>query len=184
MDGRAIPPRTPGQGSAAAEPERIRNWLLGGGTLLALACLFLVRFSTSETHTLIDALAQLVSGDPRDALMMLVTVPCCLIILLTISLPPVLWLELAIAPRPLSHRTRFLLIGQGLVGFVGVLLTAACMLIMSLHFGFGGDARADSAAGFYVILASEAIFALASLLLGVRRPPIPMTPSPARPRPS
>jgi hypothetical protein len=151
----------------------MRNVLLGGGTLLASACLFLVRFSTSQTHTLVAAIGQLVSGNPHDVFMMLVTVPCCLIILLTIGLPPVLWLELAVAPRPLSRRTRFLLIGQGLVGFVGVVLTAACMLIMSLNFGFGADASSDPAAGFYVILASEAMFALASLFLGLQRAPTP-----------
>jgi len=164
------------------EPGRIRNWLLGGGTLLALDCLFLVRFSTRETTTLIVAIQELASSDPHDLPTTLVTVSCCLVILLTLSLAPVLWLELAFARRPLSRRTRFLLIGQGLVGFIGVVLTAACMLIRSLHFGFGADPQPDdTAAGFYVILATEGIFALASLFLGVRRPPTPATQLPPPP---
>lgn len=156
----------------------LRNWLLAG-TLLGLGCLFMVRFSNSSTDTLIGAIGDIVSSGPHD-LTMLVTVPCVLVILMTVCLPPLLWLELAVSRRPLSRRTRFLLIAQGLVGFVGVALTGACMLIPMLHV-FGGSQSDDVSSGFGVILAAETVFALTSLVLGLRRPGAPAATPPPPP---
>ena len=63
---------------------------------------------------------------------------------------------------------RLLLIGPGFVGLAGVELTALCMSLAMAYCGFGGD-RDPESAGFYVILAFQAVFALTNLALA-RRP--------------
>lgn len=156
-------------------PKRIRDRLLGAATLFALACLFIVRSSTRRPNTLIAAIVELMSADPHDVLTTLVVaLPWCLVVLLTVCLPPLLWLELAVAPRPFSRWTRSLLIVQGLVGlFAGIPLTFLLMAIGSMQIGWGVTQSDDSSAGFYVILAAGGIFSVASLILGLRRPPTP-----------
>ena len=143
--------------------------MLGGGTLLSVVCLFIVRFSTGspgEPHTLIAAMGKLVGREAAGE--RLVMLAAAGVILLTTCLPPLLWVELTFAQRPLSRRMRLLLIGQGFVGLAGVALTALCMSLAMATFGFGGDRDRESA-GSYVILGLQAAFALASLALA-RRP--------------
>ena len=137
--------------------------------MLSAACLFIVKFSTGspgEPHTLIAAMGKLVTGEAAGG--ELVMVVGAGVILLTTCLPLLLWAELTFAQRPLSRRMRLLLIGQGFVGLAGVALTALCMALAMANFGFGGDRDRESA-GSYVILAFQAVFALASLALA-RRP--------------
>jgi hypothetical protein len=149
--------------------RRIFDPLLACGTLLSLACLFLVGVRTDQQRTLISALELPSKSEP--ALSALLTLLCDLVIVLTVCLPPLLWVELTVAARPLSRRVRALLIGQGLVGLVGVALTAFCMLLTMLCcFGFSvSSSPAPVSGGFYAILVFEVVFALASVFLGVAR---------------
>ena len=88
------------------------------------------------------------------------------VILFTALLPPVLWLELTFAKRPLSRGMRALLIGQGIVGVGGVVLTIFCMSLTMSYFMFGGDTD-PAAPGFSVIIVAELVYCAASTAFGL-----------------
>jgi hypothetical protein len=148
-----------------------RNWIFAAATALSLACLFGLKFNastTAEPRTLIGALAELSSSNELGHAGALETILWLLldgVMLLTALLPPVLWLELTLARRPLSRRMRVLLIVQGIVGFAGVALTVLWMSLTMSYFGFGGDTD-PAAPGFGVIVVSEIVYSIVSVLLG------------------
>jgi hypothetical protein len=132
-----------------------------------VACLFFVPFSPrppDRPRTLVSAMADLVSHADSAVVPLVACVP----IVVAACLPPLLWVELAVAERPLSRRMRALLIGQGAVGLAGIALTALCMSLALSYFGFGGDTDPTSA-GCGVILAFQAVFVVASVVRGVVR---------------
>jgi hypothetical protein len=88
------------------------------------------------------------------------------VILLTVLLPPVLWLELTLAKRPLSRGIRALLIGQGIVGVGGVFLTFIWMSLNMSSLMFGNDVD-PAAPGFSVILVAELVSCAASTAFGL-----------------
>jgi hypothetical protein len=61
---------------------------------------------------------------------------------------------------------RALLIGQGVLGAVGIALTVICMSLSLAYFGFGANSDPESA-GFYIIPACEGVFVLASVVVGL-----------------
>lgn len=149
-------------------PRQIWKSLLGAGSLLtSLACLFVVRYSDRpEPRTLAGAIAELGPAHAEDAAVALMSLAGCLVILVAVCLPPLMWVELSLARHPLSRRMRALLIGQGVVGLVGTGCTALAMALTLTYFGFGGNTDPASD-GSVVIVICEVIFALASLIAGI-----------------
>jgi len=159
-----------GKAAMGHRARQARSLLLGCGTLVSVVCFFVLRFSLRDTgrpRTLLAAVVSMGSTDGPGAFFF--GRIFCVPILLTVFLPPLLWVELAIARRPLSGRMRALLIGQGVLGAGGIALTVICMSLSLAYFGFGGDSDPESA-GFYIIPACESVFVLASLVMAVLRP--------------
>jgi len=149
----------------------IRNWIFAAATALSVACLFVVAFNARDRgpRTLFGAVVELAS--PKEfggagALGVALWLALGAVILFTALLPPVLWLELTFAKRPLSRGMRALLIGQGIVGAGGVVLTILCMSLNMSYFMFGGDTD-PAAPGFSVIIVAESVYCAASTSFGL-----------------
>lgn len=144
-----------------------RDVLCGCGTLVSIVCFFVLRFGlrdSTKPRTLAAAVVSMGSSDSAGSFLfgLAFGAPICL----AVFMPVLLWVELGIAKRPFTGKTRALLIGQGLLGAGGVALTLLCMSLSLAYFGFGGNSDPESAS-FYIIPACEAVFVLASLVVGL-----------------
>jgi hypothetical protein len=148
--------------------RRIRNGIFAAATLLSLAC-FVVPFNarqTSKPATLLASLLDFWSSGELTVVEQLTVLLLELVVVFTVLLPPILCLELARTRRPPSSWLRALLIGQGILGVGGVILTTISMSLDLSYFMFGGDTD-PAGYGFFFILATELGSAAASALFGV-----------------
>jgi hypothetical protein len=162
------PSRDARPSSEHMKSRQLRNGIFATATLLSLAC-FVVPFNarpTSKPATLFASLLDFWSSSELSVVELLTMLLLELVVVFTVLLPPILCLELARARRPLSSRMRALLIGQGVLGVGGVILTAICMSLDLSYFMFGGDVDPE-AFGFFFILATELGSAAASALFGI-----------------